>query len=210
MFDTYFNTLYFFCFFIAFFLAIEKSLKNKYHEGFEKKIIIFTSIFFVFLFGLRDHSVGTDTINYIRRFTDFNYYLNYTSIQDFGFYSALVILKKINASLDLYFVVLAGMLMLPLSICFNTYKVKNRFILFFFLISLFFFKNIGINILRQGIGMAIAMLVIVKDKEMSKTVKYMLSLLAISFHASIIILILLNILAEFKTHSVAKFILLFS
>lgn len=196
MFDTYFNTLYFFCFFIAFFLAIEKSFRSKYYEGFENKTIILISILFVFLFGLRDHTVGTDTVNYIRRFTDFNYYLNYTSIKDFGFYSFMVILKNINAPIDIYLVVLSAMLMLPISICFNTYKVKNRFILFFLLISLFFFKNIGINILRQGVGIAIAMLVITKDREMNKTVKYMLSLLAISFHASIIILILLNMLSK--------------
>lgn len=161
--------------------------------------VVFFSVLWLFLFGLRDYEVGSDTFTYINSFSDFSKYKNYFNYQDFkdfGYYLFLLIISKFTSSERVFIFIFDLLIIIPLAFSFIKIDTKKAFFLFFLFCSFFFFKSIGINIMRQGVSISFFLLGLVYFMQ-SKRIYYIpLFFIAFSFHASIFLPIFIYILSK--------------
>ncbi len=135
-----------------------KGTQFSYSTG-KRTILIFLTIYLL-LFGLRDIEVGTDTKSYVLMW---DIHKGFTLDKEF-FTSALIsILKYFGFGYGVFLFSYTLFLVIPLyfSIIYisKRFDVNPLFILFVFT-SLFFFKSIGINIIRQGVSLALILVFI--------------------------------------------------
>lgn len=167
-----------------------------------KIVGIFLTVY-IFLFGFREINIGTDTASYQLLWDITN---NFSFTSEF-FTSALInFLKGINLTFVSFLLVYAIIFITTIYFAIlkigKTYVVNPLFILFVF-VSLFFFKTMGINIIRQGTSLAFILLFILNfDFENWKKISFrlvLLGLIAFSIHnTSIICLLIIFFLAIFK------------
>ncbi len=161
--------------------------------------ILFFSLLWLFLFGLRDYEVGSDTLTYVNSFKDFQQnrnYFNYQDFKDFGYYLFLLIVSRFTTSERIFVFIFDLLIIIPIVFSFIKFDVRKVFFLFFLFCSFFFFKSIGINIMRQGVSISFFLLGLVYFME-SKRIYYIpFFFIAFSFHASIFLPIFIYILSK--------------
>ncbi|MEG1591924.1 EpsG family protein [Chryseobacterium sp.] len=155
-----FNLVYAITFLIVFFAAIRLDALRSKKPSFKlwNKIGFIIIIIYILLIGFRAYDVGTDTGNYYL----FNWQLGYKSI---GFELLFDWLIRIIKLMGLSFTVF----LLLISFCFfysfyrafkniaAYYNISVLFIIFSF-ISLFFVSSLSINVIRQGLSLALLVL----------------------------------------------------
>lgn len=194
LFNTQYRLLFLLCSIIAFIIATLQDVKKKN----VKHQMTFVSVFIlmlVFLFGLRDEAVGPDTNAYIFQFKNINYlspdgeivfyYLtkllhNFISAQSFLFFIAAVYLGA------LYFYIK------------NKEIYVNKFLLFFVFFSMFFFKNLGFNVIRQGVSLMFFLLAYQNYEKNKIKQSIIFIFLSISWHTTTVLAVPLVLLSYRK------------
>lgn len=180
-FNYQFLALYLIMAFCCTFIFIETYLKKKSSLKLQWFFTILYAILFLFLFGLRDFSVGIDTITYV------NFFLNETLLTDFGFYYFNKLLKEIGFDGHDYLFTVSFIYLFFILLFLKISKFKNVFLIFFCFVSLFFFKSMGNNIIRTGMAMSIFLCGYILP---NKYLKYLFFVIAITIHSSFVIPIL--------------------
>lgn len=149
---------------------------------------------FICVFGLRGFEQGTDTNNYV---TFFNSVTNYSSYSEFssenrnsglGFFIIAKLIHLFSDDPQVFLFVVAAIFISLFTISVFRFVEYNRFILFFSFLSLFFFYQLGINIIRDGISLMLAVVAISYDST-NKRLQWVYFLFSILFHYTTIILI---------------------
>ena len=153
------------------------------------QLIILFSVWFFFLFGSRYFGVGTDTPAYVRAFQ------SGLLGGDIGFriFAGITRLLSDNGRFFLYAV--SFILILPMCIFFCKVKYESKFLLFFIFTNMFFFRTLGINIIRHGIAISFFLLAILYLGKIKILATSILFLLSFSFHYAMIIPIVLYIVS---------------
>lgn len=180
-FNDNFLYLYLLMAFCAIFVIIETFVRKKKTTNVQWFLLILFSVLFTLMLGTRNINVGNDTITYI------NFYLDQTTLPDFGFNYFNNVMYQFGVSVDSYILIIAFLYMFFLIYFIKLTKVDNIFLLFFCFVSLFFFKSMGVNIIRTGVAMSFFLCAFISK---NKKFKYVFFLLSISFHSSFIIPIL--------------------
>jgi hypothetical protein len=206
-------SIYFVVALIALIVATQSDIKNNIISNkIYNKLLIIVSILFILFYGFRAINIGTDTGNYFYQF------INYDSLD----YGNGIIMYYIYKTLHLLhlpyqsFLLLMSCLfvgVLALSIYKNG-KIfgSNTLLIFFGLISLFYFQSLGINVMRQGVSLSFLLLAITnyqlfKDKKWRWVLPIMLSVL---FHFTSIIPIFIYVLIQhFKKVKLKIFYLIY-
>lgn len=152
----------------------------------EKNISILLTLFMALVIGLRDPTIGSDTLNYIYRFLNSPYLINSRSgIAEFGFTYYNIFLLSIGVKEQLY--IFISSLIISCSFGFFFYKFSKNIFLSFFLnltIGLFFMSLTGI---RQMLAISITIIAIYVLEKKSNFRKFLFVILvgiAYSFHNS--------------------------
>lgn len=176
-------------------------------------LLIFVILFsFLLLFGLRGEDVGSDTFLYIRNFQRTSFLeLSYENVKDPVFYFVGHLVNLFTDNYDVYLLVISFLYVFPIYLIFKKINSRNSFIIVFFIVSMFFFKSMGINILRQGLSvsfLALGSLLYLHKKNKWGLVFISLSIL---FHLSAIIPIAIFIISrKIKNFKIPLFIYIFS
>jgi len=166
--------------FVIFFL-IEDNFKNIKHYKIKSFFVLSFGFLFLILFGFRDLNVGVDTQIYTLGFES-----RKSVFKDFGFKYFTLLLKGITNTRGFLLTIAT----IYIAVFFAFLRNWNKEIIcytFFMYISLFFFKNMGMNVVRQGISCAIFLLAISVHKKGKFLLSFILFVLSFSFQASIII-----------------------
>ena len=149
----------------------------------------FFFISFVLIFGLRSFEVGVDTLNY------YNYYwindLNIEISTEFLFLYLMSFIQDINFSFSFFLLIISFGYLFYFSRSFkyfsHLFKVPVIFIFFIF-IYLFFSLSMGINIIRQGVSLAILLYAVTLFLNKSRFISYILYfIIALLTHSTSII-----------------------
>lgn len=167
----------------------------------DKGIIIGFSILYILLFGFRGRDVGADTAVYINLFTAIN--SNHISIVNMPDYFFVILSKVVY-----YFSGNASHMLLTVSIIYfyllyafiNNYSLKKRFILFFIFTSMFFFKSMGINIIRQGLAEMFFLVSLTHSLKKDKKKYILFSFLSVICHTTLIIPIIVFLISKRMIH----------
>lgn len=176
-----------------------------------RSIVIFFILLLIFLVGLRDFNVGTDTSNYFRTWTYGSNILLEKS--DIVFYYIMYLVKSVYESYQLFLFIIASIFYIinykSLQKISNYFEVNLVFVFFIFL-SLFFTLSTSINVMRQGLSLSFLILAIslFPQKKLKKIIFcFMVSL---GFHVtSIIAITFLLLIYLFKRISIRWYISLF-
>lgn len=191
------TVIYFLCAFISFLCLLR--ITNGKHIPYKLDVfflILFSSLYML-LFGFRDKEVGSDTYNYVRIFNLVN--TNNFNQEELNDYLFIYLSKIIGFVSDnpRYILVLVAMIYILLFYIFlRKIPSKNKIIIFFVFVSTVFFKNMGINILRQGIAEMFFLLSLMFSMN-DKKIKYVLiSIFSFFTHATLIIPIIVYYLSN--------------
>ena len=193
------------------FVAISESQfkKNKNKSGVLFSII---AIFIVcWLAGIRGYSVGTDVLyyavpqfEYAKQFSD---YFSYMSISQIEPLYALIVFLTSKFCSDVSVLLFLSQLLVLVPIYIVLYKKKNSIsITFGMFIYYFLFYNLTLNIMRQSIACAFLMLSYIYYEEGSKKTCLLCTIIAVLFHDSAIIAVVLYILLSLIVNSRVSFI----
>ncbi|MEC4116369.1 EpsG family protein [Myroides phaeus] len=130
---------------------------NGFYDKFYNILILFFSFSFILLIGNRSIEIGTDTQTYelIWEYTD-----KVSFDGEFVFNILIVILKYFNFTFSsfLFFVVLLFSIYIYKTYTLIGSKINsNAFLLYFSLLSFFFFETLTINIIRQGLALSLGL-----------------------------------------------------
>src|SRR5690606_10827457 len=121
--------------------------------------------FFLFLFfGLRDVSIGTDTIHYIddfirlSRIESYKDVLGMTSMERDPFFAYFTFFSAKIFNSELYLLLISGVYLLSFYIFLPKNSNKGEIFLFFSFVIFFFFIQLGVNIIRNGVSIMLIML----------------------------------------------------
>ena len=187
IFNIYYNIIYTLFAITVFIYAT--SPKVIIAENINKQLIILFSFLFFLVFGSRAISVGTDTFRYVALLQ------SNREFKDIGFNIYVNLIRLISNNERFFLYALSFAFMLPICIYFLKIKNENRIILFFIFVSLFSFKNLGINIMRQGIAVSFFFLSIYFLDKKKNILSLLLCILSISFQASMIIPVIFYIIS---------------
>ncbi|WP_162088614.1 EpsG family protein [Chryseobacterium aquaeductus] len=168
-------------------------MKKKHYNNISK---FATAVFFaiiIFLFGLRDLQVGSDTEMYKWMFLTYNN-------TDFGIqliFKYLIIIMHFFTNNYQYFLLTVSMFYLlvifwSINVFLESFE-SNFLLIGFAFISVFFFRQLGINIVRQGVSLAFVLLAVSYYFKDSKNVKTWVLpfIVAIGFHSATVVILLL-------------------
>lgn len=193
-FENNFTYLYIIMAAVAFVVIVLKpSLKTN------QFLVVIFGLLWILLFGFRDLDVGSDTRAYIFAYDNFLSNSGSTAseeFKDFGYYIYMVLISQISTSERLFLVLFDFIYLFPLLYLFLKIKTNHVFILFFSFCSFFFFKSMGINVMRQGVGVSFFLLGLWYFFEDRKKKAYLLFLIGYLFHGSLLISIATIFIAE--------------
>ncbi|MET3035646.1 EpsG family protein [Chryseobacterium sp. NRRL B-14859] len=192
-----FNLKYYVIYFVfaiaAFIFSMYVDLKKKHYNNISRFITLVLFIIIAFLFGFRGIDIGSDTGMYRWLFithseTDFG--------SQFGFKYLVFLISFFS---DNYQYFLLAISILYLIIIFWSINVfledfeSNFLLIAFAFVSLFFFIALGINIIRQGVSLALVLLAIsYYFKNKKNTISWLLPfILAVGFHTTTVVILLL-------------------
>lgn len=194
-----FQNKYFFIYSImallAIIFAIETTLKGKEWEKIQNNFVVVFSIVFIFFFGLRNENIGADTRNYLLAFDKMETMQTLQAIKDPGFNFFILFIKKIYDNGHFFLFCMSAIYLLSICTVVLYLPIKNKFLLFFVFVSFFFFESLGINIVRQGIAIALFVLAITKEDNNQKK-QILLFVLGTMFHASVIIAVIFYFISK--------------
>lgn len=194
-FYTYFYAIYGIAAFSAVLFAVHTDLRRGVGNRSLTLFVVFVFAFLLFLlFGNRTIGIGTDTGLYIYAYNNYlknldnrdpfinllvRFLHNFTDAQGYlAFYAALYLT-------NIFFFIK------------NRNSTANKFLLFFLLISMFFFKTMGINVVRQGVSLMFFLNAVnAYEQKKSKSMAFFL-LGCVLFHTTGIIAIAIFIGAAF-------------
>lgn len=203
IFNNWFFLIYLSLAFFTAIIIIEVFFKKNKVTTLQNILVICFSIIFILLFGLRDYDVGVDTMMYKSVYSIGKSDLY--NEKGFNLYNTL--LFKLGAS-DRFFIFSIAFIYLTLIYIFLKRKhYNNIFLIFFCWVSLFFFKSMGINTIRQGLGCSIFLVGLTFKKNY---IKYLLFAIAATFHISLAIALVAFLISKFfvnKKYAITCFIL---
>ncbi|MBW7676638.1 EpsG family protein [Chryseobacterium chendengshani] len=193
--------------FAAVIFAMYIDIKKKQYNNIS---IFLTSLFFllvIFHFGFRDLEIGSDTEMYKWMF------LTYSNT-DFGIqliFKYLIIIVHVFTNNHQYFLLIISFLYISVifwSITIYLQSFKSNFLLIgFAFISLFFFRQLGINIIRQGVSLAFVLLAVNYYIKNNKNIKSwaLPFIIAVGFHSATVIIFLIFIFIVLVKKATLKF-----
>lgn len=205
--ETIFNNWFFLTYLsLAFFTAIiviEVYFKKNKVTTLQNILLICFSVIFILMFGLRDFEVGVDTMMYVGV-----YNIGKSDLyNEKGFNLFNVLLYKLGAS-DRVFIFSVAFSYLTLIYVFLKKKhYNNVFLIFFCWVSLFFFKSMGINTIRQGLACSIFLVGLTFRRNY---IKYLFFVIAATFHISLAIVLLAFFVAKYfnkNKYAIISFVL---
>jgi len=206
--ENIFNTQYIilYCSSLLFFLLffIEDNFKKKYKlDQLRLVYVYFFSFLFLLIFGLRSFDVGIDNTVYLYFFSNKSIVQN-----DFGFDILTRFLRLVTNDRG-YLFTIASIYMITFLLFITNWSIHKKVIvyLFFMYVSLFFFKNMGMNVIRQGIANMIFLLAIMFFEKNKKILAIALFALAFSFQATVIIPIFVWFTVKFINFRTSIYIL---
>jgi hypothetical protein len=178
--------------------------KNRNTDKIQNGLLIVFSFMFFCLFGFRSFNVGNDTQTYLGMFENSKDLL----FIDFGFgFLNRALVDRVSERA--FIIIIAFIYITPLYFGIKRISSKNRLMLFFCIVSFFFFKSMGMNTIRQGIAFSLFFLSITYSSR--KRIKYVLMFVALSMHLSIILPILIFEISKFiKNLKIPVFIFILS
>ena len=145
---------------MAIIFSMYVDIKKKHYNAISTALSVVLFIAISLLFGLRNEEVGTDT-------TMVKYQFEYYNKVDFGFQFfydfLLVLVGRVTDNYHIFLLVLSFLFngLIFSSVLILSKKIKfNVFLISFSFISFYFFENLGINIVRQGVSLAFFLLAI--------------------------------------------------
>lgn len=202
LFDRLFLTLYFTVCFIVFIFMQVGYYNNRESSKLQGYFLLLFSISFLVLFGYRNFEVGVDTMTYLSMFGNSDDFL----FVDFGFGFLNKFLNGRVTERGFIFL-MAFLYMVPLYFAIVRFSTKNKLLLFFCIISFFFFKSMGINTIRQGVAFSLFFLSLSYKK--NRWVKFLLTFLALSMHLSMIFPIIVYGASKYLKNLKIPFIIFF-
>lgn len=208
---TVFNVKYFLIYSVfalsAFIFAMYVDIKKKHYNNISTFL---TGIFFLLIilhFGFRDLEVGSDTEMYKWMF------LTYSNT-DFGLqlvFKYMIILMHGFTDNYKYFLLSISLLYVfvifwSIRIYLNTFE-SNFLLIGFSFVSLFFFRQLGINIVRQGVSLAFVLLAVSYYFKNNKNLKSWIIpfVVAVGFHSATIIIFLLFLFIVLSKKATLRF-----
>lgn len=172
-------------------LYLERGGKKRFYFQFAPLAVLLVVLFF--LFGGRDELTGADTNAYLWQFDNYDW-INYGIEQ--GLYFTYLFLNKagLPSQSILYFFAFFYLLAWALAIRrWSRVIGAEPLLIFFTLFSLFFFKSMGINVIRQGLSLAflLASLSFIFVPKKNRIIAFVLLAVALSFHFSSVMAVLL-------------------
>lgn len=179
----YYVLLSIFVLIISMLIATNSKEVSKYSS-----IIVATLVFFCILFiGWRDwriEEVFVDSIRYGESYLTLDYKSSEDE-KDIGFYAIQKICKGLGISVNLFFVICAVLYVVPHSIVAKRISHQYAFIIFLMIITSLEFYNYGVNGIRNGLATSFLLMAFINYK---KTIPFLIySLIAISFHESVLL-----------------------
>lgn len=185
-FNLRFTLVYLSVAFFAIILINEYVNKRKNSDEIQNILLLFYALVMIFLIGMRDKKVGSDSERSLIYFTGSRVIKSLSELKDVGTYFISIIARKLSDNYKAFFTLNAIMYVTPIVIGIQNLTKKNRFLVFFIVISMFFFKTMGINTTRQGISFSFFFLAVTFfDKK--KWLSIIFFIVAFLNHASIII-----------------------
>lgn len=205
--ETIFNNWFFLTYLsLAFFTAIiiiEVYFKKNKVTTLQNVLVICFSIIFILMFGLRDYDVGVDTMMYTSVYNKGRSDL----YNEKGFNLFNTLLYKFGASDRVFIFSIAFSYLSLIYIFLKRKQYKNVFLIFFCWVSLFFFKSMGINTIRQGLACSIFLVGLTFKKDY---IKYLFFVIAASFHVSLAIVLLVFFISKYfdkNKYAILSFVL---
>jgi hypothetical protein len=162
-------------------------------------LVFFPLIFLIFLVGLREYDVGTDTASYFDILWNETFVLNFRGEFLFGLIAS--ILQYFNLGYT-YFLLLISFLFYAFTYnALKNYTEKfesNLLITFFACMSFFFYLSMSINVIRQGVALAVLLFAYsLWVNKKSNIIILLCMFLSLAFHLTSIIPILLFLFSYF-------------
>ncbi|MGV0939090.1 EpsG family protein [Empedobacter sp. ULE_I140] len=207
IFDSLYNILYFSFALSVLLFSFQIDFKGytKITHKIGKCLTLFFLVAYILLIGTRAYDVGTDTVNYYK----FNWQMDTKS--DGGEFLLVWIVQfvKIIGGSFTWFLLLISFIFFYLN--YKTYyqigKIFNTNVIFilFSLISLFFTKSLSINIIRQGLALAILTYAYSKWFNQNKITIELILLLLVSMisHTTSIVPIFIFTFLQWKTKKIS-------
>lgn len=189
--------LYFIFFSIAVAFAFQVDFKKHLSVFNVSQTILHVFVFlFIVLIGLRGINIGTDTRNYLAQFEIYQSYFYGSDILMFCIYA---ILNQLHLPFHSFLLLMSFLYIGTLIVSIkknSTIFSSNALLIFFAYLSLFFFSNLGVNIIRQGVSLSFLLLFIVnfQDSNEKSTSWIIPAILSILFHITSAIPILIYFL----------------
>ncbi|MDC8105108.1 EpsG family protein [Chryseobacterium sp. PTM-20240506] len=205
-----FNLKYYIIYFVfavaAFIFSMYVDIKKKNYNNISRFVTGILFIIIAVLFGFRDSEVGSDTEMYKWQFLN-----HYADLGVQIAFKYLIVLFHFFTEDYRYF--LFGISILYTLIIFwsidNLLKSfeTNFLLVAFSFVSLFFFLSLGINIIRQGVSLALVLLgVSYYFKERRNIISWIIPfILAIGFHSTTIVVLVLFLIVLFAKKATLNF-----
>ncbi|MBY0065618.1 EpsG family protein [Empedobacter falsenii] len=185
-FNLNYNLLYFALAIVVLFFVSEYVINKKKSNKLQNIILIIFACLYIFLIGTRDKFVGEDSERTLVYFLGIKTINSLDELKDIGIYLISKFARIISDDYKVFFTINSILYVVPITIGIFNITKKNRLIFFFLLVSMFFFKSMGINTTRQGIAFAFFFLAIALYNN-KKWISIILLIIAFFNHASIII-----------------------
>jgi len=205
--------IYFLSLFVIVLITIFQLTRGNYNGTTERTGALLFTLFILLFIGLRPYNVpgvGTyfgDTANYYATFLQIASGNTDINSKDPGF-SLLTKFCAATMSGQSYFFILAALYVLPLYYVCKRLSRKYTFLLLLVIVTSFLFWANAVNGIRTGIAISFFMLALTfKNK---KSVMFLLILIALSFHKSLLLPVGALIMSSYYTNSKTYILIWFS
>ncbi|WP_165570736.1 EpsG family protein [Chryseobacterium luteum] len=205
-FNLRFTLVYLSVAFFAIILINEYVNKSKNTDEIQNILLLFYALVIILVIGTRNKVVGTDSARTLIYFNGSRVIKSLSELKDVGSYFISLFARKLSDNYKVFFTINAVLYIAPIVIGIRNLTQKNRFLVFFLITSMFFFKTMGINTTKQGIAFSFFFLAITfYDKK--KWLSIVFFIIAFFNHASIIIPIIIFLTSNvFKNLNIIFFI----
>ncbi|EKB05943.1 hypothetical protein HMPREF9711_00912 [Myroides odoratimimus CCUG 3837] len=193
---------------IMYLLNIIRGLDGKV---FDKIFYIVSILMLLILFGLRAPNIGTDTINYLNdfktvsKFDNFNQAIKFSTIARDPFFVGLTFFSSKLWSAKVYLFSLSLLYFFLVHKLITRYCKDGKVVVLLVFLCFGFFYSMGINIIRSGISVLLAILGCVNFIELDSIRNnkkrvlniIFLFLLSILFHSSAILIVLSSFIVKY-------------
>ncbi|SIR12463.1 EpsG family protein [Chryseobacterium sp. RU33C] len=151
-FDLRFTLIYMSVALFAVILINEYVYRRKNSDDVQNFLLLFYALVMIVIIGTRDKVVGADSARTLVYFNGSRVIKSLSELKDVGTYFISLLARKLSDNYKVFFTINAMLYITPIVIGIRNLTGKNRFLVFFIVISMFFFKAMGINTTKQGIA----------------------------------------------------------